>query len=126
MNDSMIAPCGINCKLCRAHLRKRNQCVGCNSRGNKPNHCLRCKIRNCRMKARKSDFCFECKKFPCEMIKHLDDRYRAKYATSVIANLNDIKKNGTEKFARKQLKKYTCSCGGLICMHTGKCSSCGK
>ena len=29
----MIAPCGINCGFCMAHLRDKNKCPGCNSDG---------------------------------------------------------------------------------------------
>jgi len=46
---------------------------------------------------------------------------------SMVDNLNFIKKNGIEKFLRSQEEKYRCDeCGGVICVHTGKCYECNK
>jgi ribosomal protein S27AE len=45
----------------------------------------------------------------------------------MIENLEYIRDNGIDKFLKKQEEKYQCSkCGGVICVHNGKCYSCGK
>ena len=44
---------------------------------------------------------------------------------STIDNLKDIKENGMDSFLQKQEEKYKCpKCGGVICVHNGKCYSC--
>jgi hypothetical protein len=124
----LIAPCGINCRLCRAYVRDKKACRGC--RGDdtwKSPSCVTCRIKNCeKMAAGNFEYCFECDEFPCERITHLDKRYRTKYGTTVIANLLSIQKNGIEKFVRSENRKWTCpACGAMLCMHKPQCLSCG-
>ena len=60
-------PCGMNCSLCRAFLRRRNKCPGC--RGDDRGKCktrVACKIKNC--EARRGSFCTYCASFPCERL----------------------------------------------------------
>ena len=128
-NDSIIAPCGMNCGICRAYLRERNKCPGCRRDDeNKSKSCLNCRIKNCE-ELKNNDFtnCFSCALFPCDRIRHLDKRYRTKYKMSMIENLETINKSGIHKFVENEKVKWTCSeCGGIICVHTGDCYSCGK
>lgn len=44
----MFAPCGMNCKVCYKHCYHKKPCDGClkSDRG-KPEHCRRCKIKDC-------------------------------------------------------------------------------
>jgi len=126
---ALIAPCGMNCSVCMAYLRDKNKCSGC--RGitiDKPVTRLECKIKKCEFfQKTKSRFCFQCKKFPCDRLKHLDKRYRAKYGMSMIENLENIRKYGIRKFLENEKVRWTCSeCGGAICVHKGYCYSCGK
>ena len=66
-------------------------------------------------------------KCPCDNLKHLDKRYRTKYNTSMIENLENIKQLGIRKFIKNENAKWSCSdCGGTICVHKGYCYSCGK
>jgi hypothetical protein len=45
----------------------------------------------------------------------------------MIENLKYIRDNGIDDFLKQQEKKYKCpECAGLICVHNGKCYSCGK
>jgi len=123
----LIAPCGINCGFCRAHLRDRNKCVGCRTEiGFKPNHCIYCSIKNCEyLSNTASGFCYDCEKYPCTRIKHIDKRYRTRYNLSLIENLDQIKKSGLNKFVSAENKRWKCSkCGGSICIHTGNCIDC--
>ncbi len=127
-DQMLVAPCGINCRLCYAYVREKNHCPGCRGDDSlKMKSCLACKIKNCeRFIEGKFQYCFECDEFPCERVKHLDKRYRTKYGTSVIYNLNIIKNNGINDFVISDQDKWTCpECGMMLCMHKPECFSCG-
>lgn len=129
MNSTMIAPCGMNCAICLAHLRDKNVCDGCWSDDkHKPNHCVSCSIKSCDLLASTdSTFCYDCSKYPCNRLKQLDKRYRTKYKMSMIENLNRIKDFGLIKFIEFEFKRWTCNgCGELICVHRGYCLNCNK
>ncbi len=127
-NPTLIAPCGINCRLCRAYTRERKACPGCREENAfKSNACTLCKIKICEKAVTgKFEYCFECSDFPCARVKHLDKRYRTKYATSPIGNLLRIKEFGIEDFIEDEDRKWTCpECGTMLCMHKPQCLSCG-
>jgi hypothetical protein len=126
---SLIAPCGMNCRVCRAYLRDKNKCPGCRINDiSKPVTRVKCKIKNCKnLRNGKRKFCFECNNLPCSHLKHLDKRYQAKYNMSMVENLEYIKKFGVRKFIRNEKTRWACpKCGGVICVHKGYCSGCGK
>ncbi len=125
----MVAPCGINCSTCIAHLRERNICLGCwSDHGYKAKYCAKCSIRYCNLlEQTDSKFCYECSKFPCTRLKQLDKRYRSRYNLSLIGNLQNINNIGLEYFLKLENIKWHCSqCGGTICVHKGYCLKCGK
>lgn len=125
----LIAPCGMNCSLCMAYQRERNRCPGCRgSDAGKPVTRTACRIRTCLVfRQGKKKYCFQCREFPCDSLKHLDKRYRTKYAMSMIENLEAIKAHGIRQFIRDEQDKWTCpGCGGTICVHKGRCLACGK
>jgi len=126
MERNLIAPCGINCRLCRAYMQvgKSKPCTGC--RGDhtwKSNSC----VKNCEeMINGKFDYCYECNEFPCRRVRHLDKRYRIRYGTSVIENLNSIKEIGIDNFVESEERKWACpECGSILCMHKPQCLACG-
>ncbi len=128
LKTQLIAPCGINCALCTAHLRTRNTCPGCRAdEADKPATRVRCKMKTCGKSGKKgANFCFRCDEVPCDRLTLLDKRYRAKYHTSPIENLQLIKKVGVRKFLRRDTLRWKCAaCGGTVCMHTGCCADCG-
>jgi hypothetical protein len=125
---ALIAPCGMNCGICRAYLRERNKCSGCRGAdAGKPVTLLRCKIRTCEVfQEGKAKYCFECGNFPCDSLKHLDKRYRTKYSMSMIENLGNIKVPGVREFLANEDSRWTClECGGTVCVHKACCSVCG-
>jgi len=130
MDTGMVAPCGINCAVCYAHLtRKSGLCPGCNSeKEGKMGYCSRCKIKNCeKLKDIKSNSCVDCQDFPCQRIKNLDKRYSLRYRMSVIKNLQNIKEQGIKKFEESEKAKWSCkACQGIVCVHSGECIDCGK
>jgi len=116
----VIAPCGINCNACRAHLRDRNRCSGCLSKGNIIPHCKNCGIRNCEyLKKSKSGLCYDCEKFPCQMIRQIDKRYTTRYSLSLIKNLYEVKKYGKKEFLKNQ-EKLLIKPEGILCIHDNK------
>ena len=127
----LIAPCGMNCAICMGHLlREKNKCPGCRGNNtNKPINCVKCVILNCDFLIRTQlNYCSEkCEKFPCTRLKNLDKRYRTKYGMSMIENLKDIEQLGIRAFIKNEKIRWSCSaCGGIICVHRGYCSKCGK
>ncbi len=127
--NNLIAPCGMNCTVCRAFLREKNPCCGCRgSDTDKPKTILTCKIRTCDfLKTSGVQFCYACPNFPCKPLKHLDLRYRTRYRTSVIENLESIRQTGVDAFMAKEKEKWRCDfCGGVVCIHDGVCGTCGK
>jgi len=128
-DTSLIAPCGMNCGICLAHLRNTNGCNGCRiNYGPKRPHCSTCRIMNCEILMKtESGFCYDCQKYHCIRLKNLDKRYRLKYNMSMIENLDAIKSIGLELFVQNEKTRWLCpTCGGMICVHTGYCFKCSK
>ena len=129
---NLIAPCGMNCRLCWGYIRERNTCPGCriidNQNSQKSKYRNRCSIKNCENIAKgKIKYCSDsCDKFPCARLKQLDKRYRTRYGMSMIENLKTINEFGVRHFIRNEKEKWTCpECGEMICVHKPKCLSCG-
>lgn len=128
---NLIAPCGMNCRLCWGYIREKNTCPGC--RRNDSHHSQKskyrntCKIRNCEQIAKsRTNYCsISCSSFPCARLKQLDKRYRIKYEMSMIENLAMINNAGVRQFIRNEKIKWSCpECGETICVHKSTCPSC--
>ena len=118
INRNSIAPCGMNCGVCLAHLRENNPCPGCNVTDcNKPKTRLNCQIKNC--SERQGKYCFACAKFPCDRLKRLDKRYREKYGMSEIENLAFIRAHGIDAFVKSERAKWQ-SAKGTLCVQNKK------
>jgi len=127
IRTSLIAPCGMNCRLCHAYVRENNTCPGCRGDDNlKPKTRWTCKIKTCeKYKEGKFQYCYKCDHYPCSRLKALDKRYRTKYNMSMIENLNSIKKSGVRQFIRNEKERWRCpECSGLICVHKPACVYC--
>lgn len=127
INQSMIAPCGMNCGLCYAHLRDQKRCPGCYQEDpNKPKYCIKCSIKNC-PNLPASEYCSACNLFPCRRLKQFDKRYVTKYKMSPIENLKRINNIGIEAFIEGEIERWACShCGNTICVHYASCKVCGE
>jgi len=133
MDAILIAPCGMNCRICSAYLARecelkkqgimRSYCEGCRPRGK---NCAFMK-KSCELLGEgKVQYCYECEEFPCRRLQGLDKRYRTNYHMGMIENLEFIRDKGMDKFLKKEAKKWRCpECGGVICCHNGICFSCG-
>jgi hypothetical protein len=128
ITNELIAPCGMNCGICRAYLREKKKCPGCRgSNDSKLPSTVRCIIKNCDyLKENNLKFCFKCETYPCARLKALDKRYRTKYRMSMLENLGNIEEKGIREFVRNEIKRWACSeCGAVICVHGGYCTGCG-
>ncbi len=131
MKAELIAPCGMNCRICIAYAgyrkdreKRAKPCQGCRPSGKK---CAFIRKRCPKLMKKEIDFCFECNRMPCRSLRSLDKRYRTRYGMSMVGNLLLIKKNGIGKFLKAQEEKYKCrECGSIICVHDGRCHGCGK
>jgi hypothetical protein len=129
IRTTLIAPCGMNCSLCRAFTREKKPCLGCRGDdSDKAKTCVTCRIKNCeKLRQGNLRYCFSCDSFPCDRLKHLDERYRTKYGMSMIDNLAQIKKFGIRSFISKEQKRWACpECGQLLCVHKPQCLACGR
>ena len=129
---NLIAPCGMNCRLCLGYIREKNTCPGCrmidNRDSQKSKYRNRCRIKNCEQIAKGNiKYCSDsCDSFPCARLKQLDKRYRTKYGMSMIDNLKMINEFGIRHFIRDEKEKWICpECGEMICVHKPTCLSCG-
>jgi hypothetical protein len=128
-----IAPCGMNCGICKAYLAYSH---GVPTKKGQVTHCLGCLVRNknCAFikrnceKIRKQQirFCYECADMPCKRLAHLDEHYRERYSMSMIENQKIIHDKGMDEFLKSQAEKYRCSnCDDVVSVHNGKCYACG-
>lgn len=121
----MFAPCGMNCKVCYKHCYMKKTCDGClKSDEGKPEHCRKCKIKDC-VKRKGVSYCYECSEYPCKLIKNLEKSYNTRYGASLVENSQFVKANGLTAFMEQQKERYTCpNCGGIISIHDAECSEC--
>ena len=131
-SKNMIAPCGLDCSLCRHAHDPVQPCGGClGPEGQKYEYCNTwCDVMKCeKYKRYRYRFCDECPDYPCEAIWEKENRYQEKYALkeSPIQNLKEIREVGMQTFLQRQKQRFACPvCGDIISVHTGKCRSCGK
>jgi len=128
-SEELIAPCGMICRICLGYFgytstgkRRKSICIGCTPSGKS---CSWIKKFCEKLLKNEIKYCYECSDFPCKQLQKLDSNYRERYDMSMIANLEYIRDNGMDDFLKQQEKKYRCpKCGGVICVHIGKCYSC--
>lgn len=128
MDETLIAPCGMNCRVCVSFQRSKNPCLGCRNmdeiiyltKGSRV-----CVIKHCPERVPESGFCFECEKFPCKRLKDLDKRYRTKYHMSMIENLKCIQENGMTSFLETEEERWKCpNCSSIVSVHKSECLQC--
>jgi len=125
IESSMFAPCGMNCIVCYKHCYHKKPCAGClNSDLGKPEHCRKCKIKDC-VNEKGLTYCFECSEFPCKQINSLEKSYNTRYSASLVKNSQTVKETGLVNFMEQQQKDFIChSCNGVISIHDAECSEC--
>ena len=129
MDAALIAPCGLDCALCERFLQTQNPCRGCNGPEEfKPNCCrIHCAIVRCNGRGEDA-FCDACGRYPCGDILEKEIRYSNAYpmVETPVGNLAFIRNHGMERFLKAERARWACpDCGGIICVHSGRCSGCG-
>jgi len=127
----LIAPCGMNCGICVAYFgytmtgkKRKHACNGCRTRKSR---CAFIKQQCGKLATNKIEYCFECEIFPCDFLKVLNSRYRAKYGMSMIENLRQIQAEGIHQFLKNEQERWKCpTCRGVICVHDKKCYACNQ
>jgi len=133
-SPELLAPCGMNCALCSSYLagsiatpcgaHKMTTCAGCRPRGI---NCAFIKSDCIQLGKGIVNSCHECPSFPCEKLRKLDESYRRKYSYSMIETLRMIQDKGITAVLAEQRERYKCArCGGVICIHNGKCYRCDE
>ena len=127
IENAMLAPCGMNCKICYKHCFSKKTCRGCLAGDlGKPAHCRTCKIKQC-ARAHGLVYCYTCAEFPCKRIKRLETSYLTRYGTSLIQNSVTVRDKGIQLFLAEQEKLWKCpQCGGVISLHDRVCSECKR
>ena len=129
MSEELIAPCGMNCRICLGFFgyttsgkKRKMRCIGCKLTNKS---CAFIKKFCKKLTKKEIEYCYECTDFPCKQLQKLDKRYREKYNMSMVVNLEYIKEKGMKEFLHAQEEKYKCNnCKGIICVHNGVCYSC--
>ena len=132
LTAGMIAPCGLDCALCKRALDETDPCPGCHGPDErKPEFCAkRCGIILCRKRSENGyAFCDECPDYPCADVMEKEDRYTSQYPLreSPLENLRAIREHGLDSFLEDERRQWACEvCGQIVCVHTGICSGCGR
>ncbi len=132
-NADFVAPCGMNCGICKAYLAYSR---GIPKQKGKIAHCTGCRVRNknCAFIKKNCEkirngqirFCYQCADMPCKRLAHLDEHYRERYSMSMVENQKMIKEKGMEEFLKSEAEKYKCpQCRDVVSVHDGKCYACG-
>lgn len=130
MKTTLIAPCGMNCRLCRAYGRDKDPCAGCRDDEIAfPGYRGSCRIKNCgSIVSGRLRFCSpSCEDYPCRRLRDLDKRYRTRYGMSMIENLEVIDSFGVREFVRREKERWACpGCDEVLCVHQEACPGCGQ
>jgi predicted RNA-binding Zn-ribbon protein involved in translation (DUF1610 family) len=86
-------------------------------------YCSDCKIKKCAVE-KKIEFCFQCSDYPCEILRSFRNDSSAHHS-SVIQNLEDIRKEGIEKWLGEQYIRWRCpDCGVRFAWYDKSCPEC--
>ncbi len=99
---AMIAPCGLDCSICKRAHDETDPCPGCGGPDErKPSFCSeRCGIILCgKRKENGWAFCDECPDYPCGDVMEKESRYTSKYPLyeSPLKNLRAIREGGIQE-----------------------------
>lgn len=127
IENELFAPCGMNCMVCYRHCHPKKPCGGClTSDTGKPDHCRKCKIRDC-LRGKGCSYCYECVEYPCKQLKSLEKSYQTRYGVSLLANSQFVKEKGLTAFMEQQKENFRCpACGGVVSLHDAQCSECQR
>lgn len=127
IDPSLLAPCGLNCGVCSRFQNRKNPCPGCRARLNEPDvYRRKCVMRACTA-VKGIDHCGQCGSAPCKRLKAFEKRYSEGYGISPLSDARFAANAGTTALLERHRQTYTCpDCGGVIDLHYGRCSGCGR
>ena len=126
MPDALLAPCGIACVLCHHHCREADPCPGCREGQGHSSHCRLCALRRCAAD-RGLLWCAQCSEFSCAPLTAFNEFYRRTYGFTFLQNADLMRSAGREAMVKRLTHQWRCpDCGGVICIHDGLCSECGR
>jgi hypothetical protein len=110
-----LAYCGIFCGGC-TNFKENYNCMGCRDEEEMVNDCP---TRTCCIQ-KGLIHCGECSDFPCE---ELNNFYNdgVQHHNLAFTNMNQIKKDGLNKWLHEQEEKHTCKCGQKKRWFADKC-----
>ena len=104
----LLAPCGMNCQVCYRHLTPRD-----------------CALKACAAE-RGVAFCAACSRFPCKSMAALEKTYQKRWGISLAETGRRAAAGEAEALLAGQRRRWLCTCGGVISLHDGVCSECGR
>jgi hypothetical protein len=117
---NLIGVCGISCGLCpRFQSKAASRCLGCGLDA----HCTYCSIFRCSAIKQNYETCAECKEFPCEKYEQWFDADSFVTHQKCLANIQEIKEIGIDKFLEEQKKRKVLLEIMLRKYNPGKCMS---
>ena len=128
----MIAPCGLDCSICKRALAETDPCPGClGPDEHKPEFCAKqCGIILCAKRRENGyEYCDECPDYPCGDVMEKENRYTSKYPhrESPLENLRMIREQGMDSFLEHEKKLWSCpDCGKPFSVHDSFCPHCGR
>ena len=113
-----VGGCGLYCYACPVE-----SCKGCISETIEE-WCCDCLLKHCVLK-RGLETCAFCEEYPCDMLTDFNnDKYP--HHSTVIPNLDVIRKQGIENWMREQDQRWRCTeCGTRFTWYDETCKSCG-
>ena len=127
IDPTLLAPCGLDCAVCSRHVHSKIPCPGCRARLSEPDvYRRKCIMRACTAE-QGIEHCGQCKTAPCKRLKAFEKRYFEGYGVSPLSDARFAAQFGAEALLERHRQTYACpDCGGVIDLHFGRCSACGR
>jgi hypothetical protein len=110
-SPDVIAPCGMNCGICKAYLAYSRRVP---YKKGEVSHCTGCLVRNkdcafirrdCeKLRKKQIRFCHECADMPCENLAKLDKYYSARYGMGMVENQKMMQEKEWKNSLKLKLK----------------------
>ncbi|CUP52608.1 Uncharacterised protein [Flavonifractor plautii] len=71
-------------------------------------------------------FCAACSRFPCKSMAALEKTYQKRWGISLAETGRRAAAGEAEALLAGQRRRWLCTCGGVISLHDGVCSECGR
>ena len=138
--ETLLGVCGLYCGSCD-HYRagqpdgkplldkirlsdpRFEVCEGCRSK-KLTTSCANCAIRDC-ADTEGIKHCALCGEYPCDQLKAFQFDGRIHHIV-VIDNLENLKRQGSERWLQEQENRWKCECGANFSWYEDHCRQCGR